>query len=79
MGTNSAELCRQVIDNLYQVLSVLFLAMAQAVDCLGIKDDLAPVTRAQYDAVRAISETIVEDRPLYNDLAAIERRLKGER
>lgn len=79
MGTNSAELCRQVIDNVYQVLSVLFFAMAQAVDCLGIKDDLAPVTRAQYDAVRAISETIVEDRPLYNDLAAIERSLKGER
>jgi histidine ammonia-lyase len=79
MGTNSAELCGQVINNVYQVMSVLFLAMAQAVDCLQIKDELAPSTRAHYDAVRELSATIVEDRPLYGDLAAIEQYLKGKK
>ena len=77
MGTNSAELCAQVIDNCYQVLSVLYLAMAQAVDCLGIADQLAPATKAQYEAVRALSATIVEDRPLHEELAKIEGFLKG--
>ena len=77
MGTNSAELCTHVIDNCYQVLSVLFMAMAQAVDCLQIADQLAPATRAQYDAVRAIMPAIVEDKPLYEPLARIEQYLRS--
>lgn len=76
MGTNSSELCTQVIDNCYQVLSVLFLAMAQAVDCLDIKEQLAPATRKQYDAIRAITPTIIEDTPFYEDLAHIEKYLR---
>lgn len=78
MGTNSAELCAQVIDNCYQVLSVLYLAMAQAVDCLGIADQLAPTTKAQYEAIRAMTPTIVEDTPFYEDLAKIEKYLRNE-
>ena len=77
MGTNSAELCAQVIDNCYQVLSVLYLAMAQAVDCLGIADQLAPATKAQYEAIRALTPTIIEDSPFYEDLAKIDDFLKG--
>ena len=76
MGTNSAELCAQVIENAYQVMSVLYLAMAQAVDCLHIADQLAPSTRAAYDAIRSITPTIIEDTPFYEDLAAIERYLR---
>ena len=77
MGTNSAELCAQVIDNCYQVLSILYLALAQAVDCLGIQDQLAPATKMQYDAIRAITPTIIEDTPFYEDLAAIEQYLRN--
>lgn len=76
MGTNSAELCAQVIENAYQVMSVLYLAMAQAVDCLRIADQLAPSTRAAYDAIRSITPTIIEDTPFYEDLAKIERYLR---
>ena len=79
MGTNSAELCAQVIDNCYQVLSILFMAMAQAVDCLGIADQLAPSTKAQYDAIRAIMPTIVEDTPFYEDLKKIETYLRSKK
>ena len=76
MGTNSAELCAQVIDNCYQVLSVLYLAMAQAVDCLGIQAELAPATKAGYDAIRAITPTVINDTPFYEDLANIEKYLR---
>ena len=76
MGTNTAEICHQVLDNAYQVLSVLFLALAQAVDCLGIQDRLAPATREQYDAIRRLTPTIVEDTPFYEDLARIEHYLR---
>ena len=77
MGTNSAELCRLVINNCYQVLSVLFLAMAQAVDCLQIANYLAPATKAQYNAIRAITPTIIEDTPFYEDLEKIETYLRS--
>ena len=79
MGTNSAELCTRVIDNCYQVLSILFMAMAQAVDCLKIADKLAPSTKAQYDAIRAIMPTIVEDTPFYEELATIEKYLRSKK
>ena len=76
MGTNSAELCAQVINNCYEVLAVLYLALAQAVDCLGIADELAPATKAQYEAIRKLTPTIVEDTPFYEDLERIKGRLR---
>ena len=76
MGTNSAELCGQVVDNCYQVLSVLFLALAQAVDCLKIADELAPATREAYEAIRRITPAIVEDKPIYETLAAVNEWLR---
>ncbi|MBQ7530934.1 MAG: aromatic amino acid lyase [Paludibacteraceae bacterium] len=78
MGTNSAELCTQVIDNCYQVMAILYLAMAQAVDCLGIAGQLAPATRAQYDAIRQITPAIIKDTPHYENLAIIENYLRHE-
>ena len=65
MGTNTAELCAQVIENSYQVMAILMMALAQAVDCLNIREQLAPATREQYDAIRAITSTIIEDTPFY--------------
>lgn len=77
MGTNSAELCGQVVDNCYQVLSVLFLALAQAVDCLQIASQLAPTTREAYEALRQITPAITDDQPIYPTLKKIEEWLRG--
>lgn len=76
MGTNSALLCRKVIDNAYQVMSILFIALAQATDCLELADKLAPKTRAQYDAIRGICPKFVEDTPFYEDIARTENYLR---
>lgn len=76
MGTNSAELCRQVIENAYQVLAILYMALAQATDCLGIRDRLAPATRAEYDAIRSKTPTIIEDTPFYEDIENVITYLK---
>lgn len=78
MGTNTAELCAQVIENSYQVMAILMMALAQAVDCLGIYDKLAPATQKQYDAIRAITPTIVEDTPFYEDIVKIISYLKSK-
>lgn len=76
MGTNTAEICKRVIDNSYQVMAILFTALAQATDCLGLKDRLSPATRHEYDAIRALTPTIIEDTPFYEDLAAVEAYLR---
>ena len=77
MGTNSADLCAQVIENAYQVMAILMMALTQAVDCLDIYDKLAPATHEQYDAIRAITPTIVEDTPFYEDIVKMISYLKA--
>ena len=76
MGTNSAIICRRVIENSYQVMAIHMMALVQAVDCLKIADKLAPATRALYDEIRAIVPVFVEDTPKYKEIEAIIERLK---
>ncbi|HIZ87756.1 MAG TPA: aromatic amino acid ammonia-lyase [Candidatus Coprenecus pullistercoris] len=76
MGTNSALLCRRVVDNAYQVVSILYMALAQATDCLGIRDSLAPATRAEYANIRSMFPAFKEDEPFYEKIAMVERYLR---
>lgn len=79
MGTNTALLCRKVIENAYQVMAIYFIALVQAVDCLDIKDKLAPATRKVYDDIRGIVPLFIEDTPFNDDIAAVEQFLKQNR
>lgn len=76
MGTNTALLTKRVIDNTYQVFAIHFIALAQAVDCLGIADKLAPTSRKVYYDVRAIIPKFIEDNPFYEQIAAVEEYLR---
>ena len=71
MGTNTALLTKKVIDNAFQVMSILFMALAQATDILQIKDKLAPATREAYCKVRELVAMINEDKPFNADLEKI--------
>lgn len=77
MGTNSALLCRRVIENVCQVMSIHLIALTQATTILDIRDALCPATRQVYDDVRAIVPTFVEDTPFYEDIANVEKYLKS--
>ena len=76
MGTNSALLCRQVVENSFQVMAIHYIALAQATDILGIKDKLCSASRRAYDAVRAIQPVILEDTPFYKEISAVITWLK---
>jgi len=71
MGTNSALLCRQVLENAYQVFAILFMALAQATDILAISEQLAPETQAMYSELRLVTDSRVEDKPFYEDIERI--------
>lgn len=77
MGTNSALLCKRVIDNAYQVMSILYIALAQATDCLGLATKLSPRSKEQYDAIRAICPMFIEDTPFYDEVADTEKYLRS--
>ena len=77
MGTNTALLCKKVIENTFQVTSILFIALAQATDCLGIAGELSPATRRQYDRIRELVPAFVDDTPFYKEIAAVEDYLKN--
>lgn len=77
MGTNTALLCRQVISNVYQVMSIHYIALAQAVDCLKIADKLSAAGRKVYNDIRSIVPVFVEDTPFYKDIHAVEQYLRN--
>lgn len=72
MGTNSALLCRTVIENCSQVMAIHLMALVQAVDCLGVAEKLAPATKAMYDKVRKIVPTFRDDTPKYEEIKALQ-------
>lgn len=77
MGTNSALLCRRVIENSFQVMAVHAMALAQAVDCLKISESLSSTTRSFYEQIRAVAPMFVEDTTHYEQLAALVEFLKN--
>lgn len=79
MGTNSALICKHVIENAYQVMSIHMMALVQAVDCLAIKDKLSSKTRELYDIIRNIVPVFIEDTPKYEEIVKLEELLKNTR
>lgn len=71
MGTNAALTTQRVIENSYQVMSVLFMALVQAVDCLQIQPKLAPKTRTIYNEIRSFFPVFTNDTPKYNEIKAV--------
>ena len=68
MGTNSALIARTVVENSYQVMSILFMAVVQAVDCIDAKDRLSPRSREIYDEIRGFFPAFKDDTPKYREI-----------
>lgn len=75
MGSNAAMMTHRVIDNTFEVLSVHFMTILQAIDCLEIQDKLASTTRAFYEKMRAVFPAFVEDGTLYEDIKKVKEFL----
>jgi histidine ammonia-lyase len=61
MGTNSALLTKQVIENSFEVLAIHFIAILQAFEYLNAKDKMSPITRKCYEKLREIVPAFVQD------------------
>lgn len=75
MGTNSALIAKTVIENSYQVMSIHFMAIVQAIDCLNIQNNLSQKTRKTYNEIRSFFPVFIEDTPKYKEIEAMKNYL----
>ncbi len=61
MGTNSALIASQVIENSFQVMAIHLMAVSQAVDCLLIQDKLSLSSQEFYRNIREIVDVTSND------------------
>jgi len=78
MGTNSALITKTVIENSYQVMSIHFMALVQAIDYLKIQDKLSKQTRAIYDEIRNFFPVFSDDTPKYKEIEQIKNYLMNK-
>jgi len=79
MGTNSALITKTVIENSYQVMSIHFMALAQAIDCLKIQEKLSEQTRAIYEEIRAFFPVFSDDTPKYREIEQMKYYLMNKK
>jgi histidine ammonia-lyase len=75
MGTNAALITKTVIENSYQVMSIHFMALVQAIDYLNIQNQLSGKTHAIYDEIRAFFPKFVDDSPKYKEIEQMKNYL----
>lgn len=79
MGTNAALMANRVIENAYQIQTILLAAIAQAIDFLNMRDRLGKGTRQAYSAIRRVCPAFTKDHPfLHRDIATMAIALKKE-
>jgi len=71
MGTNSALICKKVIENSYQVLAIELMTLLQAVDYLNIASKLSDHSKEIYTELREIFPKFIEDYPVYEDIEKV--------
>jgi histidine ammonia-lyase len=79
MGTNSALIAKKVIENSYQVMSIHFMALVQAIDFLKIQEKLSSQTRAIYDEIREFFPAFADDTPKYREIEEMKEYLMNKK
>ena len=73
MGANAALLTATVVENASQVMAILLMALAQAVDCLKVEAKLAHKTGEAYRRVRSLCPLSAEDFPRHTEIEKIKQ------
>ncbi len=77
MGTIAARDLDRSVQMSSRVLSILSLAVAQAVDILG-EEKISPATQVFYQEIRKLSTVLREDRPMGDEIEKVAQYITGE-
>ncbi len=75
MGTNAALMTRRVLDNAFQVLSIEWMAILQAIDILDVEDKLSDTSKDAYAKLRKITPKVLLDTPRYKEIKTLKSYL----
>ncbi|MBU2884847.1 aromatic amino acid ammonia-lyase [Gilvimarinus agarilyticus] len=75
MGTNAAVMTQKVIDNSFEVLTILMISISQAIDLTNKIDQKAPSTRSFYNFVRTEVPTLTKDVALHTHQLELKKKL----
>ncbi len=78
MGTTAANDFAKMIPELYNMLSIAFIGMAQAVDIRGV-NEVSPHLKNIYNAIREISKPLYEDRRMDIDIKNIYKLIENKK
>jgi histidine ammonia-lyase len=78
MGTNSAVLAKQVLENTYQVMSIHIMAICQAIDLLepAERERLSASSKSVYNQIRRKASFVKEDLSQSESIAAVYEYIK---
>lgn len=76
MGTNAAVICRKVIENAFEVLTIEAITIVQAIEYLGFQDKVSSSTKKLYDEIRKIIPPFSDDMVMYPYLEEVKKYLK---
>ncbi|KQR95689.1 histidine ammonia-lyase [Chryseobacterium sp. Leaf180] len=76
MGTNAAVICRKVIENAFEVLSIEAITIVQAIEYLGFQDRISSKTKELYEDIREIVPAFAEDMVMYPYLESVKQYFK---
>ncbi|KQS27725.1 histidine ammonia-lyase [Dyadobacter sp. Leaf189] len=78
MGTNSAVIAKQVLENSFQVMSIHIMAICQAIDLLepDEKERLSPNAKSIYSQIRQYAHFVKDDLPQSESIAAVFEYIK---
>ncbi|MBB4808042.1 histidine ammonia-lyase [Chryseobacterium defluvii] len=76
MGTNAAVICRKVIENAFEVLTIEAITIIQAIEYLGFQDKVSSSTKTLYDEIRKIIPAFSDDMVMYPYLEEVKKYLK---
>ena len=77
MGTNAAVICRKVIENAFEVLTIEAVTIVQAIEYLGFQDNISSATKELYDEIRKIIPAFSSDKVMYPYLEEVKKYLKS--
>lgn len=77
MGTNAAVICRKVIENAFEVLTIEAITIVQAIEYLGFQDQISSATKELYDEIRRIIPAFSKDMVMYSYLEEVKNYLKS--
>jgi histidine ammonia-lyase len=78
MGTTAANDFAKMIPDLYNMLSIAFIGIAQAVDIRG-EENVSPYLKNIYTEIRKIIKPLFEDRRMDNDINSIKQIIKNKK